>query len=43
LEVGKPGSSYAFEIAQKIGLPQHVLNLAKNKISAGQKKVDTFG
>jgi len=42
LEVGKPGSSYAFEIAQKIGLPQHVLNLAKNKISDGQKKVDTL-
>jgi DNA mismatch repair protein MutS2 len=42
LEVGKPGSSYAFEIAQKIGLPQNVLNLAKNKISSGQKKVDTL-
>ncbi|MDP9048097.1 MAG: Smr/MutS family protein [Bacteroidota bacterium] len=42
LEVGKPGSSYAFEIAQKIGLPQNVLNLAKNKISAGQKKVETL-
>jgi DNA mismatch repair protein MutS2 len=42
LEVGKPGSSYAFEIAQKIGLPQNVLNLAKNKISAGQKNVDTL-
>ncbi len=42
LEIGKPGSSYAFEIAQKIGLPQNVLNLAKNKISAGQKKVDTL-
>ncbi|TWR26125.1 endonuclease MutS2 [Mucilaginibacter achroorhodeus] len=42
LEVGKPGSSYAFEIAQKIGLPQNVLNLAKNKISAGQKKVDSL-
>src|SRR6201996_5007058 len=42
LEVGKPGSSYAFEIAQKIGLPQNVLNLAKNKINAGQKKVDTL-
>ncbi len=42
LEVGKPGSSYAFEIAQKIGLPQTVLNLAKNKVSAGQKKVDTL-
>src|SRR6195952_4071795 len=42
LEVGKPGSSYAFEIAQKIGLPQNVLNLAKTKISAGQKNVDTL-
>jgi DNA mismatch repair protein MutS2 len=42
LEVGKPGSSYAFEIAQKMGLPQQVLNLAKSKISAGQKKVDTL-
>ncbi|WP_345955841.1 endonuclease MutS2 [Mucilaginibacter sp. PAMB04168] len=42
LEVGKPGSSYAFEIAQKIGLPPQVLNLAKNKVSAGQKKVDTL-
>jgi len=42
LEIGKPGSSYAFEIAQKIGLPVSVLNLAKNKISEGQKKVDTL-
>jgi len=42
LEVGKPGSSYAFEIAQKIGLPKNVLDLARSKISAGQKKVDTL-
>lgn len=42
LEVGKPGSSYAFEIAQKIGLPQNVLNLAKTKIGDSQKKVDTL-
>jgi DNA mismatch repair protein MutS2 len=42
LEVGKPGSSYAFEIAQKIGLPQNVLNLARNKIGTNQKKVDTL-
>ena len=42
LEVGKPGSSYAFEIAQKIGLPPQVLNLAKNKIGTNQKKVDTL-
>ena len=42
LEVGKPGSSYAFEIAQKIGLPKQVLDLAKNKIGVSQKKVDTL-
>jgi len=42
LEVGKPGSSYAFEIAQKIGLPRQVLDLAKNKVGDGQKKVDTL-
>ncbi|UEG54934.1 Smr/MutS family protein [Mucilaginibacter daejeonensis] len=42
LEVGKPGSSYAFEIAQKIGLPQPVLSLARNKIGDNQKKVDTL-
>src|SRR3569833_2232130 len=41
LEVGKPGSSYAFEIAQKIGLPKQVLDLAKNKIGVSQKKVDS--
>ncbi|MBC8054004.1 MAG: endonuclease MutS2 [Sphingobacteriaceae bacterium] len=42
LEMGKPGSSYAFEIAQKIGLPQNVINAAKNKIGVHQKKVDTL-
>ncbi len=42
LEVGKPGSSYAFEIAQKIGLPRVILESAKSKIGAYQKKVDTL-
>ncbi|WP_207532018.1 endonuclease MutS2 [Desertivirga arenae] len=42
LETGKPGSSYAFEIAQKIGLPVPVLNSAKSKISGYQKKVDSL-
>lgn len=40
LEIGKPGSSYAFEIAYKIGLPQDVLQGAKQKIGTQQKKVD---
>lgn len=42
LEMGKPGSSYAFEIAQKIGLSQHLIDLAKSKISVQQRKVDTL-
>jgi DNA mismatch repair protein MutS2 len=29
LEVGKPGSSYAFEIAEKIGLETAILEQAK--------------
>ncbi len=42
LEIGKPGSSYAFEIAQKIGLPELVLQAAKRKVGDHQKKVDTL-
>jgi len=38
LEVGKPGSSFAFEIAGKMGLPKKVLQLAKSKM--GEGKVD---
>lgn len=42
LETGKPGSSYAFEIAQKIGLPGSVLQAARSKIGEHQKRVDTL-
>lgn len=38
LQIGKPGSSFAFEIARKIGLPEDVLNEATDK--AGHKNVD---
>jgi len=31
MKIGKPGSSFAFEIARKIGFPQDVLNRAKKK------------
>ena len=31
LEIGKPGSSFAFEIARKIGVPEEVLKLAESK------------
>ncbi len=42
LQTGKPGSSYAFEIAQKIGLNAAILQAAKRKIGAQQKRVDTL-
>ncbi len=32
LEIGKPGSSFAFEIAKKIGLPKEILDDAAGKI-----------
>jgi DNA mismatch repair protein MutS2 len=38
LQVGKPGSSFAFEIARKIGLPEEVLTLASEKV--GQDHID---
>ncbi|MEK6476405.1 endonuclease MutS2 [Catalinimonas sp. 4WD22] len=38
LEIGKPGSSFALEIAQKIGLPKKVLDRAKEHI--GVEKVE---
>lgn len=42
LSLGKPGSSYAFEIAQKIGLGVDVIESAKRKVGTYQKKVDTL-
>lgn len=38
LQVGKPGSSFAFEIARKIGLPEDVLESASGKV--GQDHID---
>jgi len=42
LEIGKPGSSYAFEIAQNIGLQKEVLTLARAKIGTNQNRVDSL-
>ena len=42
LQMGKPGSSYAFEIAQKIGLNATILQAAKKKVGEQQKRVDTL-
>ncbi|MBQ3634289.1 MAG: Smr/MutS family protein [Bacteroidales bacterium] len=38
LHIGQPGSSFAFEIARKIGLPENILQSAKEKI--GQENAD---
>ena len=38
LNIGKPGSSFAFEIARKIGLPEEILNEASEKV--GAKNID---
>jgi DNA mismatch repair protein MutS2 len=38
LQVGNPGSSFAFEIARKIGLPENVLENASGKV--GQDHID---
>lgn len=32
LSVGEPGSSYTFEVAERIGLPRHVLERARKKV-----------
>lgn len=42
LEIGKPGSSYAFEIAQNIGLQKEVLELARMKTGTNQNRVDSL-
>ena len=40
LEVGKPGSSFAFEIAGKIGLPKNIIESAKKKIGSSHVAYD---
>jgi len=40
LQIGKPGSSFAFEIAKKIGFPNNVLNSAKNKSGGKHVRFD---
>lgn len=38
LEVGKPGSSYAFELAEKMGIPKEIIQQARKKV--GRSRVD---
>ncbi len=41
LFIGKPGSSFAFEIARKIGLPEEILNEASEKAGTKNIKYDS--
>ena len=38
--MGQPGSSYTFEVAEKIGLPLDIINRAKAKISSEKLKLN---
>ncbi|GAB3260244.1 endonuclease MutS2 [Larkinella harenae] len=40
LEIGRPGSSFAFEIASKIGLPKAVIERAKEKLGSQQVNLE---
>lgn len=40
LKVGRPGSSYAFEIAEKSGLDKEILEYAKHRTGKNEKAVD---
>lgn len=42
LEMGKPGSSFAFEISHRIGLPDEILEQAREKVGEGQVKWDKY-
>lgn len=42
LKVGRPGSSYAFEIAEKSGLPAPVLKYARKRIGSQERAVDSL-
>lgn len=40
LEIGKPGSSFAFEVAQKIGMQITVIDRARKRVGAKQNNLD---
>lgn len=40
LKLGKPGSSYAFEIAQSVGLPKHIINRANSIIGDKHSSIE---
>ena len=41
-KLGTPGSSYAFEIAKRIGFSEELLNTAKDNLDADKHKIEEF-
>lgn len=42
LSIGKPGSSYTFEVAERIGFPKHLIVRAKNRLNKDKLKLNTL-
>ena len=40
LSVGEPGSSYTFEVAERIGFPKHLIERAKQKVNKDKLKLN---
>jgi DNA mismatch repair protein MutS2 len=40
LSIGQPGSSFTFEVAQKIGLPKEIIQRASQKVKGGKLRMD---
>jgi len=40
LSVGEPGSSYTFEVAERIGFPRHLIERAKKKVDKDKLKLN---
>lgn len=41
-KLGVPGSSYAFEVAEKSGLPKHIIDNARNYIDISKNNLEKF-
>lgn len=42
LSIGQPGSSFTFEVAERVGFPKHLIEQAKKKIDADKLKLNTL-
>lgn len=40
LSVGEPGSSYTFEVAEKVGFPRHIIERAREKVDRDKLKLN---